>query len=141
VSEKPGEALLGALRLAKSGFELALGIVVDEATGQRVTAHLVVSPEHRQLHGVVHGGVYSSLVETVASVGASLAAPAGHVVMGLENTTSFLRATKEGILRATGLPLACGRRTQVWEVRIEDEEGRLVATGRLRLLSVEAASL
>lgn len=134
VNESPGCDLLLALNEGRGGFERALGLVIDSASSERVVGHIVLASEHRQLHGMVHGGVYSALVETIGSVGASLAAPEGHIVLGLENTTSFLRAVKDGVLTATGVPLALGRRTQVWETRIEDQSGRLVATGRLRVL-------
>ncbi len=62
----------------------------------------------------------------------------GQSVVGLENNTSFLRATREGVLRATARPLARGRRSQVWEGTITDEAGRVVAAGRVRLLALEA---
>jgi 1,4-dihydroxy-2-naphthoyl-CoA hydrolase len=134
VNENPCHDVLLALKEGRSGFDRTLGLVLDEASPERVVGHLVIANEHRQLHGMVHGGVYSALVETIGSVGASLASPAGYMVLGLENTTSFLRAVKEGSLCATGVPLARGRRTQVWETRIEEQSGRLVATGRLRVL-------
>jgi uncharacterized protein (TIGR00369 family) len=86
----------------------------------------------------VHGGVYSGFVETVASLGAGLSAGArGQTAVGLENHTSFLRAVRTGTLRATARPLTRGRRTQVWEASIVDDEGRVAATGRVRLLCIE----
>jgi len=60
----------------------------------------------------------------------------GQSVVGLENHTSFLHAVREGLLRATALPLMRGRRTQVWEATITDSTGRTVASGRVRLLSL-----
>jgi uncharacterized protein (TIGR00369 family) len=102
-------------------------------------AELEIGDAHRQPYGIVHGGVYAGIVETVASVGAALYALAdGKSVVGLENSTSFLRAAREGVLRVTALPLTRGRRTQVWEGTVTDASGRVVATGRVRLLSLEA---
>jgi acyl-coenzyme A thioesterase PaaI-like protein len=60
--------------------------------------------------------------------------------VGLENATSFVRAAREGTLRARALPLVRGRRTQVWEARIEDQEGHLLAHGKVRLLCLESGA-
>ncbi len=61
-------------------------------------------------------------------------------MVGLENHTSFIHAVREGVLRATARPLTRGRRTQVWEGEIRDAGGRIVATGRVRLLCLEPGS-
>jgi 1,4-dihydroxy-2-naphthoyl-CoA hydrolase len=77
------------------------------------------------------------MVETLASVGAALNFGAhGLHTVGLDNSTSFLKAMRTGTLRGTARPLARGRRTQVWEVSITCE-GELVAVGRVRLLGIE----
>jgi uncharacterized protein (TIGR00369 family) len=108
------------------------------ATANEVVAELEVSARHLQPYGIVHGGVYSGLVETVASVGAGIHALAmGRAVVGLENHTSFLHAVREGRLRATARPLTAGRRTHVWEASVVDATERVVATGRVRLLCLE----
>jgi hypothetical protein len=59
-------------------------------------------------------------------------------VVGLENQTSFVRAVRDGKLRVTATPLTRGRKSQLWEGRVEDEAGRLVAIGRVRLLALES---
>ena len=112
-------------------------------TPTRVLAHLTVAKHHLQPYGIVHGGVYASAAETVASLGAHVNAtsrdPAAGAV-GLENHTTFLRAAGEGtqvILEAT--PLHAGRRTQAWQVAIRDAAtGRDLATSRVRLMIVKA---
>lgn len=120
------------------GWNAAMGIRFLRATRDEVVAELHVGDVHRQPYGVVHGGVYAGMIETIASVGAALdAITRGQSVVGLENNTSFLRATREGTLRATARPLTRGRRSQVWEGRIEDDAGRTVAAGRVRLLALE----
>jgi uncharacterized protein (TIGR00369 family) len=82
--------------------------------------------------------VYAGIIETLCSVGAALdAMPRGQSVVGLENHTSFLRAVREGRLRCTARPLSRGRKSQVWEAAVHDEQGRLVATGRVRLLCLD----
>jgi uncharacterized protein (TIGR00369 family) len=108
---------------------------------EEVVAELEISSHHRQPYGIVHGGLYSGLIETVASVGAALGAlQRGQSVVGLENHTSFLNAVREGKLRATARPLTRGRRTQVWEATITSANGRAAASGRVRFLALEAGS-
>jgi uncharacterized protein (TIGR00369 family) len=125
------------------GWVSAMGLRFVSVTLDEVVAELVVGKPHLQPHGIVHGGVYCGMVETVASVGAGINARArnGQTVVGLENTTSFLRAVRSGAtLRATARPLTRGRRTHVWDVTVGDETGKVVATGRVRLLCLEAGS-
>lgn len=118
-----------------------MGIHFVRATADEVIAELEIGPQHHQAYGIVHGGVLCGLIETVASVGAALAAmPRGHSVVGLENSTSFLTAMREGKLRATARPLTRGRRTQVWEATVTDAQGRAAASGRVRLLALEAGA-
>ena len=118
-----------------------MGIHFIHATGDEVVAELEITAHHHQAYGIVHGGVYSGLIETVASVGAALAALSrSQSVVGLENNTSFLNAVRDGKLRATARPLMRGRRTQVWEATVTDSEGRTVASGRVRFLALEAGS-
>jgi uncharacterized protein (TIGR00369 family) len=86
----------------------------------------------------VHGGVHCGVVETLASVGAAVVAlPRGQRVVGLENSTSFVRAVSSGKLHAVARPVHRGRTTQVWEAWIRDEQDRLVAQGRVRLLCLD----
>ena len=119
-------------------FSGVLGLRFCRATAEEVVAELAISERHHQPYGVVHGGVYASVIETLASVGAGIRAFAfNKSVLGLENHTSFLRAVRNGTLRAKGTPLSRGRRSQVWEVQIVDDAGELVATGRVRMLLLE----
>jgi uncharacterized protein (TIGR00369 family) len=115
-----------------------MGLHVLRASGDELVAELEVKPQHRQPHGIVHGGVYASIIESAASIGAALdAAQHGKTVVGLENHTSFIHAAREGVLTATARPLTRGRRTQAWEVTITDVAGTVVATGRVRLLVLD----
>jgi len=117
------------------GWNKAMGLRFVRATPAEVIAEVDIGPHHRQPHGIVHGGVYASMIETVCSTGAVLhAAQRGDTCVGLENHTSFLHAVREGTLRVTAKPLTRGRRTQVWEATIVDPAGRVAATGRVRLL-------
>ena len=127
------------LNATLDGWNQAMGLRFVSATKDEVVAELVIGAQHRQPYGIVHGGVHAGIIETVASVGAALfAMPDGRSVVGLENSTSFLHAVREGMLRITARPLTRGRRTQVWEGVVADGDGRPVATGRVRLLSLEA---
>ena len=121
------------------GWLQAMGVTITHATKDEVRAELITGPEHMQGYGIVHGGVHCGLIESLASIGAALfALPQGRHVVGLENNTSFIRAVRIGVkLRAISTPITRGQRTQVWEARVIDEEDRVVATGRVRLLCLE----
>jgi uncharacterized protein (TIGR00369 family) len=129
------------INAATDGWVHAMGIVITAASADEVRCELEVDSRHHQGYGIVHGGVHSGIVETLASVGAALyAMPRGQSVVGLENHTSFMRAVRSGKLHARATPLTRGRRSQVWEASIRDEEERLVATGRVRLISLDAGT-
>lgn len=119
-------------------FAGSLGLVVESASRDAVVATVTIEPRHLQPQGIVHGGVHASIVETVASVGAAIDAMGNaRNVVGLENHTSFVRAARAGVLRATATPITRGRRTQVWDVVIRNLEGETVSTGRVRFLVLE----
>jgi len=118
-----------------SGWVKEMGITILSATVDEVTCEWEVSEKHHQGYGIVHGGVHCGVIETLASIGAALVAhPRGQRVVGLENSTSFVRAVRSGRLHAVARPVTRGRLSQVWEAWIRDEEERLVAQGRVRLL-------
>ena len=115
-----------------------MGLTFTRITPDEVECEVPVGPHLVQPYGLVHGGVYSSIVETLASVGAALfAMPKGQTTVGLENTTSFLRAVRSGKLIGVARPLHRGRATHVWEVEVRSDEGKLAATGRVRMLILE----
>jgi uncharacterized protein (TIGR00369 family) len=134
----PAGDLAPILNAHRDGWVAAMDLRYVRATLDEVVAELDVRPQHLQAYGIVHGGVHSGVIETLASVGAALNAMArGQAVVGLENHTSFLHAVREGTLVATARPLARGRRSQVWEGTIQDGAGRVVASGRVRLICLE----
>ena len=121
-----------------TGWVREMGITILEATADEVSCEWEVTEKHHQGYGIVHGGVHCGVVETLASIGAAaVARPRGQRVVGLENHTSFIRAVRSGRLTAVARPVTKGRTTQVWEAWIRDEEGRLVAQGRVRLLCLD----
>lgn len=115
-----------------------LGLDLDVATGTQVVGHLDAGAMHHTPWGMVHGGVYATIVETVASVGASLAVlDRGQFAVGVHNSTDFLRPIREGRIEVVAAPLLQGRVQQLWEVTItRSSDGRAVALGRLRLQNV-----
>jgi 1,4-dihydroxy-2-naphthoyl-CoA hydrolase len=126
-----------------SQFEVGLishlGIRVEEASGDRVVLACPVTPDLFQPYGLVHGGVHAALAETAASVGGALWFGDRGKVVGVSNHTDFLRAVRDGRLRAEATPLARGRTTQLWQVVITDEAGRLVAHAKVRLQNLPEA--
>jgi uncharacterized protein (TIGR00369 family) len=113
-----------------------LGLEWDERSPSRMRAHLEVGPRHQQPYGIVHGGAWASIVESVASHGASLAAFEMGIagVVGTSNLTDFLRSHKEGRVDVVGTPVFVGRTQQLWSVEIiRPSDGKLVARGQVRL--------
>lgn len=122
----------------RGAFELGMGLVFTRITRDQVECEVPVGAHLTQPYGLVHGGVYCSVVETLASVGAAMHAMShGQTTVGLENTTSFVRAVRSGKLHGLAAPIHRGRQTQVWEVTIRDDAGKVAATGRVRLLCLE----
>ena len=123
------------------GFNRGIGLRFTHASADEVVAEWTVTPEQHQPYGIVHGGVLCGVIEAVCSTGAALHALArGQSVVGLDNHTSFVRAVREGTLVATAKPLSRGRRTQVWDAVVQDALGRVVASGRVRLICLEAGA-
>jgi 1,4-dihydroxy-2-naphthoyl-CoA hydrolase len=123
---------------AASAFVAATGLQLTEVTGTRVAGHIDVGPGHHTPWGVVHGGVYCTVVESAASVGASTAvADRGQFAVGVNNSTDFLRPMTAGRLDVVAEPLQQGRTLQLWLVTLtRPEDGKLVARGQVRLQNV-----
>jgi len=120
------------------GFDAVMEFRVVRAAVDEVVVEYVVDDKHRQPYGIVHGGVHCAAVETACSLGAGINAVAsGQAVVGVENHTSFIHAVRSGRIRVTATPLTRGRRSQVWEATARDDGGRIVSTGRVRLLCLD----
>ena len=120
------------------GYNRVMGLRFIQATEDRFVAELEIDDRHLQPYGLVHGGVYAGMIESLCSTGAALSVwNEGKSAVGLENTTTFLRAVRSGILRGTARPLVLGRRSHVWEASIQDDRRRRVAAGRVRLMVLE----
>jgi uncharacterized protein (TIGR00369 family) len=103
-----------------------------------VTGHVDLGPDQHTPWGVVHGGLYSSVVESAASIGASTAVvELGQFAVGVNNNTDFIRATVEGTLDVVAEPIQQGRTQQLWQVLITRvEDGALVSRGQVRLQNI-----
>ena len=110
-----------------------IGLRFTEVGPDRVVAEWTARPELHQPYGIVHGGAHSSVVETLASYGAAIWLGDKGKVVGVNNSTDFYRAVTDGELVSVAEPVHRGRTQQVWLVRTEDAEGRLVARGQVRL--------
>jgi uncharacterized protein (TIGR00369 family) len=112
-----------------------LGLEMLEVTPERVVARLEPDSRHHQPYGILHGGVYCSIVEDVASHGAGAAAMqrGQRGVVGVANATDFLRSHSTGELRAVGEPVHASRTQQLWQVVISrTSDGKTVARGQVR---------
>lgn len=115
------------------------GLELTDASADHAEGRIEINETHHQPYGVVHGGVYCMMVETLASTGAALWAMENGMggAMGLSNKTDFLRATTDGVLLGRATPIHRGRTQQLWQVDItRDTDGKLVAQGQVRLQNV-----
>jgi 1,4-dihydroxy-2-naphthoyl-CoA hydrolase len=114
---------------APQGFADFSGVEWLETGGEQATARLAVEDHHKQPYGFVHGGVYATLGESVASH--ATAAASGMAAIGMANSTTFLRPVTEGSINAVARRRHGGRTTWVWDVEMSDDEGRLCALTRM----------
>ncbi len=119
-------------------FAEYLGLWLTTADGDQVTATWAAEQKLHQPWGIVHGGVHCSVVETLASIGASIWFGDRGTVVGVSNSTDFFRAVKEGELTSRAVPLHRGRSQQVWVVETHDTAGKLVSRGQVRLQNLSS---
>jgi 1,4-dihydroxy-2-naphthoyl-CoA hydrolase len=116
------------------GFDRLYGLRLVEISAEHVRAQVEVRDELKQPYGLVHGGVYASLAESMTSLATGMAVLAeGSVSMGLSNSTSFLRPITGGTVNAHATRLHRGRTTWVWDVRFSDDAGKLCAMTRMTI--------
>ncbi len=125
--------------LLDTGLAAALGLRFDRVSADDVVISWTVDDRHLQPFGLVHGGVFCAVNETVASVGGSLWYADRGQVVGVSNTTDFLRPARSGdTLVATGTPVHRGRSQQLWSIETRDEQDRLVSRGQVRLQNLSS---
>jgi len=115
-------------------FDALYGLEVLEHDDAYVRAQVAVRDELKQAMGLVHGGVFASIAESITSLATALAVlPEGRSAQGLSNQTSFLRPITEGTIHAEARRRHRGRSTWVWEVELTDDDGRLCALVRMTI--------
>jgi uncharacterized protein (TIGR00369 family) len=122
-------------QMAASNLDELLGLTYEAMSGDQVTAFLLPDDRHRQPFGLIHGGVYCSIVESLGSVGSSLYAMEHGMLgsVGVSNSTDFLRSHRDGRLNAVATPIHSGRTQQLWLVEISRaSDDTPVARGQLR---------
>ena len=132
------QAVLEQMRAnATRSLAATLGIELVELTPQRVVATMPVDDRTRQPFGILHGGASVALAETVASLAGAMNVDLEKFsVVGVEINANHIRAKRDGVVTGTALPIHVGRSTQVWEIRIVDEEDRPVCVSRCTLAVV-----
>ena len=114
-----------------------LDMDIVEMTKERVVARMPVGPKVHQPFGLLHGGASVALAETVASIGGWMNVDREKEgVVGLEINANHLRGKRDGVVTAVATPVHVGRKTHVWEIRITDEQDKLVCLSRCTLAVV-----
>jgi uncharacterized protein (TIGR00369 family) len=115
-------------------FPALIGLQIGDPDPEEMTGTLPVGNHLKQPFGVVHGGVYASIAETLASVGTAVGVmDDGKQAMGLSNVTNFVRPVTEGTIHAVARRFHKGRTTWLWDVEMRDDQGRLAATTRMTI--------
>jgi 1,4-dihydroxy-2-naphthoyl-CoA hydrolase len=126
---------------ALRGFDGLYGLEILTISEEEVTAQVPVRDELKQPGGLVHGGVFASIAESIASMATWHAVQAdGRSALGLSNQTSFLRPIVDGTIHAVARRRHRGRTTWVWEVEISDDAQRLCALIRMTIAVRDAAA-
>jgi uncharacterized protein (TIGR00369 family) len=113
-------------------FDGLYGLEIVEYSEGKIVGRVAVRDEVKQTMGLVHGGVYASMAESMASSATAMGVyDDGMMAQGLSNQTSFLRPILAGTITATAICKHRGRTTWVWEVEITDDAGRLCALVRM----------
>jgi uncharacterized protein (TIGR00369 family) len=122
------------------GFDVLYGLNIVSCSDEEVRAEVPVRDEIRQPLGLVHGGLYASIAESITSLATALGVlEKGDAAMGLSNATSFLRPITQGTVHAVAVRVHRGRTTWVWDVSFTDDQGRLCALTRMTVAVRPAA--
>ena len=117
-----------------SPFDRHYGLELEEVTDELVRARVPVRQHLTQPVGLVHGGVYASIAEGLASIGTNRGvASEGKLALGMANNSTFLRPIEAGTIHATALRRHRGRTTWIWDVELVDDEGRVCALSRVTI--------
>jgi len=117
-----------------------LGIEIIEVGEDFIRGTMPVDQRTLQPYGLLHGGSSAMLAETLASVAANMCVEKeGQQAVGLELNCNHVRGVTQGVVTGTARPVHVGRKTQVWDIRIEDERGKLCCVSRLTLAVIDPA--
>jgi 1,4-dihydroxy-2-naphthoyl-CoA hydrolase len=115
-------------------FDALYGLEIIEATGESASARVRIDDRHRQLLGLVHGGVYAAIAESLTSIATWVGVgDEDSVTMGMSNHTTFLRPATGGTISARATPRHKGRTTWIWDIEFVDDEERVVAISRMTI--------
>jgi 1,4-dihydroxy-2-naphthoyl-CoA hydrolase len=116
------------------GFDRLYGLEFDAYSDREVSAHVRIAEQHKQPLGIVHGGLYATIAESIATIAAVVSvAGEGNTAIGLSNNTSFIRPISQGTAHAIGRRRHAGRTTQVWDIEISDDDGHPCALSRVTI--------
>jgi 1,4-dihydroxy-2-naphthoyl-CoA hydrolase len=116
------------------GFDRHYGLELLEWTDSEVRARVVVGEQHKQPAGLVHGGLYASMAESITSIATGVTVlPEGNTAVGMSNNTSFLRPMTGGTVHAHATRIHRGRTTWMWDVSFSDDDGRVCALTRMTI--------
>jgi 1,4-dihydroxy-2-naphthoyl-CoA hydrolase len=122
------------INLLLQGFDRLYGLELLECSETEVRAEVSARAELKQPAGLIHGGVYAAMAESMASLATAIAVHAqGDTAMGLSNSTSFLRPITQGVVHGHATRLHRGRTTWVWDVRFSDDQDRTCAVTRMTI--------
>ena len=115
-------------------FDALYGLQIHDVSEEEATASVPVRDQVKQPMGLVHGGLFASIAESLASMATAMAVmEEGKAAMGLSNATSFMRPITEGTVHATARRIHRGRTTWIWDVEISDDAGRRCAVTRMTI--------
>ena len=137
--EFSSEELVARINTTREGsvWEV-LDIKLLSAEKDKVVATMPIGPNHRQQVGYLHGGVSVVLAESIASLGTVMNIdPSRQMAFGLEINANHLRPKRDGQLTAVATPFHRGRTTHVWDIRITDEQDKLVCISRCTVAIVD----
>ncbi|ONM49701.1 thioesterase [Nocardia donostiensis] len=120
-------------KYSEGTFTDLIGLRFTELSEDLVRGEWTVTPKLHQPAGIQNGGVLCTVIESLASTGAQVWYGDQGAVVGVHNSTDFLRAVREGTLTAEATPIHRGRLQQLWQVVVTDESGRQIARGQVRL--------
>jgi 1,4-dihydroxy-2-naphthoyl-CoA hydrolase len=123
---------MGQEEAIPSGFADEIGVEWIDFDPERARARIAIEPRHLQPGGIVHGGVYAALAESICSAATYVAVRDNDMVaLGMANNTTFLRPISEGHVNAVARARQRGRTTWVWDCELSDDEGRVCALVRM----------